>query len=100
YEIVNLIETDLLRAQFFPDRIESFDTPFHAHKRHFRFRHLLFYPRGNCGEKGFVFRTPFFELFRELAIVFGMKMTEREVLEFAAQLTHSESMCNRREDLH
>ncbi len=40
-QIVNLIQTDLLAPQFFPDRIEPLDASFDEHKRHFRFVHLL-----------------------------------------------------------
>src|ERR1041384_8522776 len=41
-EIVNLIESDPLRAQFFPARIKTFYSAFDEDKRHFRLVHLLF----------------------------------------------------------
>src|ERR1043165_1918011 len=99
-QIVNLIETNLLRTQFFPDRIESFDAAFEEHERHFSFVHLLFDTRRHALEEGFVFRTTFFQLFGELAIVFRVQVAKREILELAAQFTHSEPMRDRREDLH
>src|SRR5690242_9874021 len=95
-QIINLIETDPLRAQFFPDRIESFDASFDAHKRHFGVLHLLLDAAGHHSEKRLIFGSSFFELFGELAIVFGMKVAKCEVLQLAAQLTHSESMRDRR----
>src|ERR1051326_6035223 len=99
-EVVNLIEIDLLRPQFLPDLIEPLHPSLDADKRHYRFGHLLFDTRRHDTEKRLVLRAPFFELFREFAIVFGMKMAKGKVLKLAAQLTHSESMRNWRKDLH
>src|SRR6185295_8044405 len=84
-EIVNLIETDLLRAKFFPDRIESLHAAFDEDKRHFRLVHLFFDTGGDPFQERFVLRASFFELLRQFAIVVGMKMSKREILEFAAQ---------------
>jgi hypothetical protein len=70
-QIVNLVQADLLGAQFFPDRIETFDASFDQDERHFRLVHLLFDAGSDALQKRFVLGTSFFELFGEFAIVFG-----------------------------
>src|SRR5688572_17694411 len=99
-EVVDLIETDLLPAQFLPDRIKSFDAAFYQDERHFRLVHLLFNACGYARYERFVLRTPLLELFREFTIVVRMQVTKREIFEFASQLTHAQPVRDRREDVH
>src|SRR5262245_19490430 len=100
HQIVNLIEADLLAPQFLPDRIESLDASFDKDERHLGFVHLLLDTTSDILQESLVLGTPFFKLFGELAIIFGMKMPEREILELTAQFTHSQTMRDRSEDIH
>src|SRR5262245_21246074 len=92
HEIVNLVQTDLLRPEFLPDRIKTFDASFDEHKRNFRFVHLFLDAGGDVLQKRFVLRTPFLELLGKFAIVFRMEMAKRKFFKLAARLTHAEAV--------
>src|SRR2546423_9852097 len=99
-QIVDLIEIDLLLFQLFPDRIKSLYPTFNPHKRDTRFRHLCFDSFGNAGEERFILCAPLLELLGQLSIVFGVQMTKCEIFQLSAQLTHSQAVCDGRENLH
>src|SRR4030095_15977188 len=100
HEIVNLVQTNLLPAKFLPDGIEPFDSTFNADKWDVGLAHLLFDSRRDAAEKCFIFRAPFLQLLSQLTIVIRIKMTKRQILELAAQLTHAEPVRDRSKDLH
>src|SRR6266550_3552203 len=99
-QVIDLIEADSLTPQLFPDGIKAFDSSFHANEGNFGLAHLLFYARSHTTKESFIFRSAFLELLCQLAIIVGMKMTESQILEFAAEFTHTQSVRNWREDLH
>src|SRR5688572_33293248 len=91
YQIINLIECDLLASQFFPDGIQTFYPAFNEDKRHLRVIHLLFNLGRDRVNERFVLGTPFFELLGELAVIFGMKMKKREIFHLTAQFAHAQA---------
>src|SRR3984893_17284534 len=99
-QIVNLVQIDLLSSQFFPDGIKSLYPTFNTHERDTRFRHLCFDSFGHAGEERFILCTPLLELFGQLSIVFRVQMTECEIFQLAAELTHSQAVRDGRENLH
>src|SRR6266850_1279952 len=100
HQIVDLIEIDLLLFQLFPDGIESLYPTFNTHERDTRFGHLCFDSFGHAGEKRFILCTPLLELLGQLSIVLGMQMTKCEIFQLTAELTHSQAVCDGRENLH
>src|SRR5438477_2092221 len=94
-QIITLIKNDFLSMKFFPNWVKTLDAPFDACEWDFGLLHLVLNDRGDSIEKRFVGCPAFFHLRGQLAIVFRVKMLEREVFQFAAQPAHAHPMSDR-----
>ena len=89
-----------MRVQLLPNRVDSFDAAFDVDDWHLGVAHLPLDVRGNLVEKCLVRCAAFFKLRRDLSIVFGVKILERQIFQLAAQFSHSEPVGNRRVNVH
>ena len=87
-------------VKFFPNRIKPFDAAFDGNIWDFSLAHFLLNRGRHVVEKSFVGRATLFELRRQLAVIFRMKIFESQIFQFTAQLTHAQAMRNGRIDVH
>ena len=97
-EIVDLVERNLGPLQLLVDGIEALDAPLHA-RLDVVFAKLLGKHVFDVVQELFAIDAACFDCLGKLLVADRIGVTEGEVFKFAAYLTHSEAVCQRRIDV-